>query len=76
MVAAPLGVVVPVERPQAAQLPVEPQLVELVSVELGWVELGWVARQPGELPLVEPLPEVLPQEVLLLVVLPRLELEC
>lgn len=64
------------ERPQAAQLQVGPQLAEPQLVALVSVELGWVARQLGELPLVEPLPEVLPQEVLLLVVLLRPELEC
>lgn len=59
MVAAPLGVVVPAELPQAAQLQVGPQLAEPQLVALVSVELGWVARQPGELPLVEPLLEVL-----------------
>lgn len=64
------------ELPQAARLRVGPQLAEPQLVALVSVELGWVARQLGELPLVEPLPEVLPQEVLLLVVLLRPELEC
>ena len=47
------------ELPQAAQLQVGPQLAEPQLVALVSVELGWVARQPGELPLVEPLLEVL-----------------